>query len=107
VNYLRDATAAESVVGAIRAAGGRAASSRGDVAIEADVLAMFDAAQRELGPVTGLVNNAGILERQTRLGAAQTVVGIEIPSANAVDGNPNQKSSLTQREEAPAKPLNN
>jgi hypothetical protein len=47
------------------------------------------------------------LERQTRLGAAQTVVGIEIPSANAVDGNPNQKSSLTQREEVPAKPLNN
>jgi len=47
------------------------------------------------------------MERQTRLGAAQTVVGIEIPSANAADGNPNQKSSLTQREEAPAKPLNN
>ena len=47
------------------------------------------------------------LERQTRLGAVQTVVGIEIPSANAAHGNPNQKSSLTQREEAPAKPLNN
>ena len=46
------------------------------------------------------------MERQTRLGAAQTVV-VEIPSANAADGNPNQKSSLTQREGVPAKPLNN
>jgi len=46
-------------------------------------------------------------ERQTRLQAASPIVGIEIPSANAADGNPNQKSSLTQREEVPAKPLNN
>jgi NAD(P)-dependent dehydrogenase (short-subunit alcohol dehydrogenase family) len=67
VNYLRDATAANSVVGAIRAGGGRALALRGDVAVEADVVAMFDAAQRELGTLAGLVNNAGILERQTRL----------------------------------------
>jgi hypothetical protein len=46
-------------------------------------------------------------ERQTRLQAASPIVGIEIPSANAAHGNPNQKSSLTQREEVPAKPLNN
>jgi NAD(P)-dependent dehydrogenase (short-subunit alcohol dehydrogenase family) len=67
VNYRRDAAAAASVVDAIRAAGGRALALQGDVAVEADVVALFDAAQRELGPVTGLVNNAGILERQTRL----------------------------------------
>ena len=47
------------------------------------------------------------LERQSRLGAAPTIGGIELPSANAADGNSNQKSSLTQREDAPAKPLNN
>ena len=46
-------------------------------------------------------------ERQKRLQAAPPNVGIEIPSANAADGNPNQKSSLTQREEVPGKPLNN
>ena len=46
-------------------------------------------------------------ERQTRLQAASPIVGIEIPSANAADGNTSEKSSLTQREEIPAKPLNN
>ena len=46
-------------------------------------------------------------ERQTRLQATSPIVGIEIPSANAADGNPNQKSNLTQREEVAAKPLNN
>ena len=67
VNYHRDRDSAESVVGTIRAAGGRALAIAGDVAREADVLRIFDAAQSELGPLTGLVNNAGILERQARL----------------------------------------
>lgn len=66
VNYLRDASAAARVVAAIEAAGGRATSVQGDVAIEADVIRLFDRAA-ELGAVTALVNNAGILERQTRL----------------------------------------
>ena len=46
-------------------------------------------------------------ERQTRLQAASPIVGIEIPSANAADGNTSEKSSLTQRDEVPAKPRNN
>ena len=66
VNYLRDARAAAGVVAAIEAAGGRANAVQGDVAVEADVIRLFDRAA-ELGPVTALVNNAGILERQTRL----------------------------------------
>jgi NAD(P)-dependent dehydrogenase (short-subunit alcohol dehydrogenase family) len=67
VNYLSNAKAAEAVVKEIRDAGGRAIAVQGDVAKEADVIRMFDATARELGPVTVLVNNAGILERQTRL----------------------------------------
>jgi NAD(P)-dependent dehydrogenase (short-subunit alcohol dehydrogenase family) len=67
VNYLRDAKAAEDVVGAIVSAGGRAIAVRGDVAREPDVVGMFDAARDALGPVTGLVNNAGILEHHMRL----------------------------------------
>ena len=67
VNYRSDEAAARSVVAGIESAGGRASAVRGDVAREADVIAMFDAAARALGPVTALVNNAGILERQTRL----------------------------------------
>ena len=67
VNYLRNAAAAESVVRDIAAKGGRAMAVQGDVAKEADVIRIFDAAVKELGPVTVLVNNAGILERQTRI----------------------------------------
>ncbi len=67
VNYLSNAKAAEAVVKEIRDAGGRAIAVQGDVAKEADVIRMFDTATRELGAVTVLVNNAGILERQTRL----------------------------------------
>ena len=66
VNYLRNATAAEGVVREITQAGGRARAIAGDVASEADVLRMFEATAA-LGPVTGLVNNAGILERQCRV----------------------------------------
>ena len=66
VNYLRDQRSAAAVVDAIEAAGGHAAAVRADVAREADVLRLFEEAAR-LGPVTALVNNAGILERQTRL----------------------------------------
>ena len=67
VNYLRQRDAAEAVVAAIARAGGRALAAGADVASEADVARMFDAAEKALGPVTALVNNAGILERQMRL----------------------------------------
>jgi len=66
VNYLRDEASAASVVAGIEAAGGRALAVQGDVAVEADVVRLFDRAAT-LGTVTALVNNAGILERQTRL----------------------------------------
>jgi len=66
VNYLRDAASASNVVAQIEQAGGRAAAVQGDVALEADVIRLFDQAAT-LGTVTALVNNAGILERQTRL----------------------------------------
>jgi NAD(P)-dependent dehydrogenase (short-subunit alcohol dehydrogenase family) len=59
VGYRRDAAAAEAVVGQARAAGARAAAVPGDTADEAAVARLFDAAG-DLGPVTGLVNNAGI-----------------------------------------------
>ena len=67
VNYLRNREAADTLVGQIEASGGRAIAVAGDVAREADVVRLFDAAKARLGPVTALVNNAGILERQTRL----------------------------------------
>ena len=51
---------AEAVAAAIRAAGGQALAVQADVSREEDVVRLFDTAAREFGPVTGLVNNAGV-----------------------------------------------
>ncbi len=51
----------------IVAAGGRAVALQADVSDEADVVAMFQRMDEALGPVTALVNNAGILETQMRV----------------------------------------
>ena len=69
VNYLRSREAAESVVRGITAAGGHALAVQADVASEADVVRMFETVDRELGPLSALVNNAGILETQRRVDA--------------------------------------
>jgi len=67
VNYRSNRAAAEAVVAAIRASGGRAVAIAGDVAREAQVLSLFDTCHAELGPLAALVNNAGILERHMRV----------------------------------------
>ncbi len=67
VNYARDAGAAEAVASEVRAAGRRAITVAADVADEAAVLAMFERVDGELGRLSGLVNNAGIVDRQARL----------------------------------------
>jgi NAD(P)-dependent dehydrogenase (short-subunit alcohol dehydrogenase family) len=69
VNYVSNREAAESLAGKIRAAGGRAITVAGDVSKEEDVLRLFTTTDQELGRVTALVNNAGILEHQSRLEA--------------------------------------
>jgi NAD(P)-dependent dehydrogenase (short-subunit alcohol dehydrogenase family) len=60
VNYQRDADAAAQVVADIEAAGGRALAVQADVARDDDIERLFATVERELGPVAGLVNNAGI-----------------------------------------------
>jgi NAD(P)-dependent dehydrogenase (short-subunit alcohol dehydrogenase family) len=67
VNYLADKQAAEDTAGFIRQAGGRAVTSQGDVAQEADIIAMFDAAEKEFGPLDGVVVNAGIVGPASKL----------------------------------------
>lgn len=59
LGYLGDHASAAQVVAAAQAAGARAIAVAGDVADEDAVVDLFDAAA-ELGPVTGLVNNAGL-----------------------------------------------
>ncbi|AWT41832.1 MULTISPECIES: SDR family NAD(P)-dependent oxidoreductase [Streptomyces] len=60
VGYVRDAGAAEEVAADVRRVGARAVAVRADTAVEADVDRLFEAAERDLGPVTGLVNNAAV-----------------------------------------------
>lgn len=67
VNYLHNRGAADAVVGAIERAGGKARAVAADVAVEADVVRLFETVDSELGTVTALVNNAGILARQMRV----------------------------------------
>jgi NAD(P)-dependent dehydrogenase (short-subunit alcohol dehydrogenase family) len=71
VNYATNEAAANEVVNAITASGGKAVAIKGDVASEADVLALFAAADR-LGPLKILINNAGIMDRQNRLDEMST-----------------------------------
>jgi NAD(P)-dependent dehydrogenase (short-subunit alcohol dehydrogenase family) len=67
VNYAVHAQAAEDVVAQIRAAGGRAMAVAADVAREDEVLAMFSAIDAQLGPLTALVNNAGVVDVAARV----------------------------------------
>lgn len=66
VNYSSNRAAAEEVVAAINAIGRQALAVRGDVAVEADVLALFSAADA-LGPLRALVNNAGVVDVPARV----------------------------------------
>lgn len=67
ISYLRNKPAAEAVVQEIAKAGGKAMAVAADVAVEADVLRLFETVDAKLGRVTALVNNAGILERHMRV----------------------------------------
>lgn len=60
VNYVASKDAAEEIVRAIEGAGGQAIAVQADTADEAQVIRMFETVDAELGPLTGLVNNAGI-----------------------------------------------
>lgn len=67
VNYTANSLAADEVVRAIRAEGGQAMSVRADVADEAQVMAMFDRIDAKFGRLSGLVNNAGVVDVSARI----------------------------------------
>src|SRR5216684_4001369 len=67
VNYLGNAAAAEAVVAEIERAGGRAVAIRADVSREAEVERLFAETEARLGPLTHLVNNAGMTGHAGRL----------------------------------------
>jgi NAD(P)-dependent dehydrogenase (short-subunit alcohol dehydrogenase family) len=67
VNYVSNRTAADGVVATIEKAGGKAIAVGADVASESDVIRLFETVDRALGRVDALVNNAAILDVQSRL----------------------------------------
>jgi NAD(P)-dependent dehydrogenase (short-subunit alcohol dehydrogenase family) len=67
VNYTANSLAADEVVRAIRATGGRAIAVQADVADEAQVLRMFETLDAKLGRLQGLVNNTGVVDVTARL----------------------------------------
>jgi len=64
LSYVSDTAAAQAVVDAITAKGGKALAVRSDVGVEADVLALFQAADG-LGRLAALVNNAGVVDMKS------------------------------------------
>ena len=69
VNYATNALAADAVVRQIHQAGGRAMAVQADVAREEQVVAMFQQIEAQLGPLSALVNNAGVVDQTTRVDA--------------------------------------
>ena len=69
VNYQTRVEAADTVVEAVESEGGRAIAVAGDVSSAEKVVRIFEETEAKLGPVTALVNNAGILEQQMRVEA--------------------------------------
>jgi NAD(P)-dependent dehydrogenase (short-subunit alcohol dehydrogenase family) len=67
VNYSANSLAADGVVRTIQAAGGRAIPVQADVADEAQVLRMYEVVDAQLGRLTGLVNNAGVVDVTARV----------------------------------------
>lgn len=69
INYTRNAAAAEQLAGEITASGGKAIAVQADVADEAQVLRLFATVDAQLGPLTALVNNAGVVDMACRVDA--------------------------------------
>jgi NAD(P)-dependent dehydrogenase (short-subunit alcohol dehydrogenase family) len=66
VNYTANSLAADEVVRQIRASGGNAIAVQADVADEAQVMRMYEHIDAKLGRLSGLVNNAGVVDVYAR-----------------------------------------
>ncbi|SLM61959.1 MULTISPECIES: SDR family oxidoreductase [Dickeya] len=73
ISYLHQHQQAHAVVAEIRASGGQAIALQADIADEQQVIALFADIDHQLGPLTGLVNNAGILRPQASIEALDAV----------------------------------
>lgn len=84
VNYAKNALAGADVARHIVSSGGRATVIQADISHEADVLRLFEAAEQELGQVTGLVNNAGITGGFARVEEVTSATLTEVFAVNVI-----------------------
>jgi len=84
VSYVKDEAAARAVLGTLTGAGSRAVGIQGDVSREADVLRLFEIAERELGPVRAVVNNAAITGGFARVQDVSSTALTEMLAVNVV-----------------------
>jgi NAD(P)-dependent dehydrogenase (short-subunit alcohol dehydrogenase family) len=75
ITYRSEREAAEQVLASCRASGAAVVACQGDVAVEADVIRMFDEAETALGGISHVDNNAGITGKSSRLeqASAETI----------------------------------
>jgi NAD(P)-dependent dehydrogenase (short-subunit alcohol dehydrogenase family) len=84
VNYARNGQAAADVARHIVSSGGRATVIQADVSREPEIVRLFESAERELGPITGLVNNAGITGGFARVEAVTSAMLAQVFAVNVI-----------------------
>ena len=82
VNFKTNEAAAAQVVREIESAGGRAVAIRGDISREEEILRLFETAERELGKIGGLVNNAAVTGGFTRVESLSTEAIAQVLAVN-------------------------
>src|SRR5712671_2758215 len=82
VNFKTNEAAAAQVVREIESAGGRAVAIRGDISREEEILRLFETAERELGKIGGLVNNAAVTGGFTRVEVLRADVIAQVLAVN-------------------------
>jgi NAD(P)-dependent dehydrogenase (short-subunit alcohol dehydrogenase family) len=84
ISYVSNEAAAQKVVADIAQSGGEALAVQANVALAADILRLFEEADTAFGPLTALVNNAGMLEGQCRVDQMDAARLIRVMTTNVV-----------------------
>lgn len=84
VNYTKGKAEADTVVAEITSGGGKAFAIQADVTREEDILRLFVESERELGPITALVNNAAITGGFARVEDVSASALEQVMSVNVV-----------------------
>ena len=84
ISYLRNREAADGTVRAIQAQGGQAIAIAANVALESDVIRLFEQVDKQLGTLAALVNNVGILESQMKVESMDAARLTRVFSTNVI-----------------------